>query len=129
MTEAGQARSLNERDHPRNLPNADSKAVTPISPAAQKFHLFILCSALDRSVIVSSSSVAALALGKRHIADANQKTAEPQAVIMTAVSLKDLIITPSGSHDGSELFRSHQMRPPAGSNPGHNPTYTDTSSM
>jgi hypothetical protein len=52
-----QTRSLNERDPPRNLPNADSKAVTPISPAAQKFHLFILCSTLDNSVTVSSSSV------------------------------------------------------------------------
>src|SRR5262249_1672486 len=57
------------RDHPRNRANADSKAVTPISPAAQKFHLFILCRALDNSVTVSDSSAPGLMLGKRHIAD------------------------------------------------------------
>src|SRR5215831_106563 len=66
MTEAGQARSLNERDYPRNLANADSKAVTPISPAAQKFHLFIFCSALDSSVTVSNSSAPGLMPGRRH---------------------------------------------------------------
>ena len=36
--------------HPRNLANAESKAVTPINPAAQKFHLLILCKAPDNSV-------------------------------------------------------------------------------
>jgi hypothetical protein len=88
-----------ERDHPRNLPNADSKAVTPISPAAQKFHLFILCSALDNSVTVSNSSLPGLMLGKRHIADVNQNIAEPHAAIITPVSMNDLIITPNGSDD------------------------------
>src|SRR5262245_42010560 len=73
------------RDHPRNLANADSKAVTPISPAAQKFHLFILCSALDNSVTVSDSSAPGLMLGKRHTADANQNIAEPHAAIITAI--------------------------------------------
>src|SRR5262245_17222260 len=97
MTEAGQARSLNERDYPRNLANADSKAVTPISPAAQKFHLFILCSALDNSVTVSNSFAPGLMLGKRHIADVNQNIAEPHAAIITAIWMNDLIITPNGS--------------------------------
>ena len=69
----------------------------PISPAAQKFHLFILCSALDSSFIVSSSFVLGLALGKRHIADVNQNIAEPHAAIIAPVSMKDLMITPSGS--------------------------------
>jgi hypothetical protein len=39
-------RSLNEAVHPRNLAHTDSKAVTPISPAAQKFHLLIRCNLL-----------------------------------------------------------------------------------
>jgi|SRR5271169_775957 len=80
--------------HPRNLPHADSKAVTPISPAAQKFHLFILCNALDNSVTLSNSSMPDLMLGNRHIADVNQNIAEPHAVIIAPVSMKDLIITP-----------------------------------
>ena len=81
----GQASSFNERDYPRNRANADSKAVTPISPAAQKFRLFILCSDLDSSVTVSNSSAPGLTLGKRHIADANQNIAEPHAAIITAI--------------------------------------------
>src|SRR5262245_21132431 len=85
-----------ERDHPRSLPNAASKAVTPISPAAQKFHLFILCSALDNSVTVSNSSLPGLMLGKRHIADVNQNIAEPHAAIITPVSINDLMNTPNG---------------------------------
>src|SRR5262249_10118673 len=75
--------TLRRQDHPRNLANADSKAVTPISPAAQKFHLFILCSALDNSVTVSNSFAPGLMLGKRHIADVNQNIAEPHAAIIT----------------------------------------------
>jgi hypothetical protein len=68
--------------------------VTPISPAAQKFHLLILCIALDNSVTVADSSMPALMLGKRHIADMNQNTAEPHAVTITAVSMYDLITAP-----------------------------------
>src|SRR5262249_50759531 len=56
-----------------------------ISPAAQKFHLFILCSTLDNSVTVSDSSAPGLMLGKRHMADANQNIAEPHAAIITAI--------------------------------------------
>jgi hypothetical protein len=63
----------------------------PISPAAQKFHLLILRSALDNSVAVASSSMPALMLGKRHIADMNQNTAEPHAVAIIAISMYDLI--------------------------------------
>jgi len=81
----GQTSSFNERGHPRNRAKADSKAVTPISPAAQKSHLFILCSALDSSVTVSNSFVPGLMPGKRHIADANQNIAEPHAAIITAI--------------------------------------------
>jgi hypothetical protein len=64
----------------------------PISPAAQKFDLFILCSALDSSVIASASSVLGLMLGKRQIADLNQNIAEPHAAIIAPVSINDLII-------------------------------------
>jgi hypothetical protein len=49
--------SRNERCHPRNLAHADSKAVTPINPAAQKFRVFILCSALDNSAVALSNSI------------------------------------------------------------------------
>jgi hypothetical protein len=81
-----------ERCHPRNLAHADSKAVTPISPAAQKFRVFILCSALDNSVVaLSNSSMPGLTLGRRHVADMNQNIAEPQAVIIAADSMNDLI--------------------------------------
>ena len=84
-------------NHPRNLTHTDSSAVTPISPAAQKFHLFILCSALDNSVTLSNSFVPELMLGKRHIADVNQNIAEPHAAITAPASMNDLIITPNGS--------------------------------
>jgi len=70
--------------HPRNLSHAPSNAVTPISPAAQKFHLLILCSFLDNSVI-SSNPVPSLVLGKWHIADANQNIADPHAAIIAPV--------------------------------------------
>jgi hypothetical protein len=73
------------RNHPRNLAHTDSSAVTPISPAAQKFHVLIRCSLLVSSVTLSNSSMLGLMLGKRHIADANQNTAEPHAVISAAV--------------------------------------------
>ena len=81
---------------PTNLLNADNKAVTPISPAAQKFHLFILCNALDSSVAAPASSVLGLMLGKRHIADLNQNIAEPHAAIIAPVSMNGLMITPDG---------------------------------
>ena len=81
----------------RYLPNADSRAVTPINPAAQKFHRLSLCRALDNSVAVPDSSMPSLMLGKRHIADMNQNTAEPHAVTIIAVSMNDLIVTPGGS--------------------------------
>ena len=65
----------------------------PISPAAQKFHLLILRNALDNSVAVAGSSMPALMLGKRHIADMNQNTAEPHAVAIIAISMYDFITT------------------------------------
>jgi hypothetical protein len=74
---------------PRYLANAANKAVTPISPDAQKFRLFILCSAFDSSVTFSNSFMPSLMLGNRHIADMNQNTAETQAVIMIPVSMND----------------------------------------
>jgi hypothetical protein len=52
----------------------------PISPAAKKFHLFIRCSTLDNSPW-SIVSAPGFAVGKRHIADKNQKIAEPHAEI------------------------------------------------
>ena len=85
-------RSLAEAGHPRNLAHTDSKAVTPISPAAQKFHLLILCNLLDNSVTLANSSLPGLMLGQCHIADANQHVAEPHPVISTAVSMSDLVI-------------------------------------
>jgi hypothetical protein len=72
-------------NHPRNLAHTDSSAVTPISPAAQKFRVLIRCSLLDSSVTLSNWSMLGLTLGKWHIADANQNTAEPHAVISAAV--------------------------------------------
>src|SRR6187200_96528 len=80
----------------------------PISPAAQKFDLFIFCSALDSSVTASTSSVLGLMLGKRQIADLNQNIAEPHAAIIAPVSMNGLIITPCGKgiycdHAGAEL--------------------------
>ena len=69
-------------------------AVTPISPPAQKFHLFILCRAFDSSVAAPASSGLGLMLGKRHIADLNQNIAEPHAAIIAQVSINGLIITP-----------------------------------
>src|SRR5215469_14084861 len=82
-------------NQPRYLANAASSAVTPISPAAKKFHLFILCSTLDNSPWSISSSPSFM-VGKRHIADMNQNIAEPHAVIMIPASTYDLIITPYG---------------------------------
>jgi hypothetical protein len=38
-----------------------------------------------------------LMLGRRHIADINQNTADPHAVTITAVSMDDLIIAPEAS--------------------------------
>ena len=81
--------------HPRNLADTESKAVTPISPAAQKFHLLILCSLLDNSVTLAASSRPGLVLGKCHIADANQHVAERHPVISAAVSMSDLILAPA----------------------------------
>ena len=80
----------------------------PISPAAQKFDLFIVCSALDSSVTASTSSVLGLMLGKRQIADLNQNIAEPHAAIIAPVSMNGLIITPCSKgiyrdHAGAEL--------------------------
>jgi hypothetical protein len=86
------APSLRARDHPRNLAHTDSKAVTPISPAPQKFHLLIRCNLLDNSVTLSDSSMPGLMRGKCHIADANQHVAEADPVIIAAVSISDLII-------------------------------------
>jgi hypothetical protein len=83
---------LNDVDHPRSLPHTDSKAVTPISPAAQKFHLLILCSLTDSSVTLASSSLPGLMPDRCHIADANQHMAEAHPVISTAVSMSDRII-------------------------------------
>jgi len=81
-------------DHPRNLADTDSKAVTPINPAAQKFHLLIRCNRLDNSVTLSDSSVPGLTRGKCHIADPNQHMAEAHPTITTAVSISDLIVHP-----------------------------------
>jgi hypothetical protein len=81
-----------EAGHPRNLAHTDSKAVTPIDPAAQKFHLLILCNLLDNSVILAASSMPGLMLRKCRIADANQHMAETLPVISAAVSMSDLII-------------------------------------
>jgi hypothetical protein len=64
---------LNDVDHPSNLADTDSKAVTPISPAAQKFPRLILCSLTDNSVTLANSSLPGLMPGRCHIADANQR--------------------------------------------------------
>jgi hypothetical protein len=92
--------------HPRNLAHTDSKAVTPINPAAQKFHRLILCNLLDNSVTLAASSVPGLSRGKCQIADANQHVAEIQPVISAAVSMSDLMIR-AGIHSrgrGTVLF-------------------------
>ena len=78
-------------------PTLTARRLRPSALRPKKFHLFILCSALDNSVTVSSSSVPGLMLGKRHIADVNQNIAEPHAAIIAPVSMNDLIITPNGS--------------------------------
>jgi hypothetical protein len=83
-----------DRAQPRYLAKAASRAVTPINPAAQKFHRFILCSAFDSSVTLSGSSLPCFMWGKRHMADRNQNAAEPHAVIITPVSMNDLIVIP-----------------------------------
>ena len=80
---------FHEPSHPRTLADTDSKAVTPISPAAQKFHRLILCSLTDNSVTLANSSLPGLRLGRCHIADANQHMAEAHPVIRTAVSMSD----------------------------------------
>jgi hypothetical protein len=86
------SRSLDEAGHPRNLAHTDSKAVTPINPAAQKFHLLILCSLFDNSFTLAVSSTTGFVLGKCHIAEANQHMAEALPVISAAVSMSDLMI-------------------------------------
>src|SRR5262245_49718787 len=78
--------------HPRNLAHTDSKAVTPINPAAQKFHLLILCSLFDNSFTLAVSSMPGLMPGKCRTADANQHAAETDPVISAAVSMIDFII-------------------------------------
>jgi hypothetical protein len=83
---------------PRYLANAASSAVTPISPAAKKFNLFILCSTFNNSPW-SISFAPRFLMGKRHIAAMNQNIAEPHAAIMIPVSTYDLIITPHGQAD------------------------------
>ena len=90
-------------DHPRNLADTDSMAVTPISPAAQKFHRLIRCNRLDSSVTLSDSSVP-LMRGKCHIADPNQHIAEAPPTIMIAVSMRDFMIHP-GPFDNGQLIR------------------------
>jgi hypothetical protein len=80
------------RPHPRNLAHTDSKAVTPIHPAAQKFHLLIRCNLLDNSVALAASSMPGFILGKCRIADANQHVAEMHPVISAAVSMSDLML-------------------------------------
>ena len=90
--------------HPRNLAHTESKAVTPIDPAAQKFHRLILCSLSDNSVTLAASSMPGLVLRKCHIADANQHVAEIQPVISAAVSMSDLIIRLSSFRkDGNHI--------------------------
>jgi hypothetical protein len=79
----------------------------PISPAAKKFHLCILCSALNNSIILSNWPVLCSMRGKRHIADVNQNIAEPHAVITAPVSIKDLIVPPGGL----PMNRDHAARP------------------
>ena len=88
--------------HPRNLTHTDSKAVTPISPAAQKFHLLIRCNRSESSITLSESLVPDLTRGKCHIADANQHMAEAHPAIIAAVSISDLTLfrrLSSGDHE------------------------------
>src|SRR3974390_1392021 len=92
-----QSRHLISSRHPRNLTQTDSKAVTPISPAAQKFQVLIRWSRLDSSVALSCSLVPGLMPGKWHNADANQNAAEPQPVISAAVSIYDFMTFPINS--------------------------------
>ena len=84
---------------PRNLANADSKAVTPISPEAQKFRLLMLRKALDNSAALSNSFIPGVTVGRRHIAAENQNSAEPHAMIITTVSMYDRITTPNFTLD------------------------------
>ena len=101
---SGRRVALRARDHPRNLAHTDSKAVTPISPAPQKFHLLIRCNLLDNSVTLSDSSTPGLTRGECHIADANQHVAEAHPVIIAAVSISDLIIHPKSFWKGWLLY-------------------------
>jgi hypothetical protein len=73
-----------------------------MSPAAQKFLLFIFRRALDNSSL-SNSSIPGLIVGRRHIADVNQNTAEPQAVIIIPVSMYDRIIVPNSAMDADYI--------------------------
>jgi hypothetical protein len=93
--DCSQGESTSELNHPINLSHAESRAVTPISPAAQKFHRLILCSFLDNSFIFCKSSVPGLLFGKWHIADANQNIADPHAAAIATLSMNDRIIAPS----------------------------------
>jgi hypothetical protein len=91
--------------HPRNRIPTDSRAVTPMSPAAQKFQVLILCSLALNSVTWSSSSIPGLITGKRHIADANQNAAEPHPAINAAVSRYDFIIASRHPGQGWRVYR------------------------
>jgi hypothetical protein len=73
--------SSGDAGHPRSLATTDSKAVTPISRAAQKFQVLIFCSLLDSSVTLSNSFNPGLMLGKRHIAEVNQRSHTPRSVL------------------------------------------------
>ena len=77
--------------HPKTLSHTDSKAVTPINAAAQKFQVLIRCSLSDNSLTLSRSSWPGFVPGNRHIADANQNAAEAQPAITAAVSIKDFM--------------------------------------
>ena len=111
--------------HQRNLAHTESKAVTPIDPAAQKFHLLILCSLSDNSVTLAASSVPGLVLRKCHIADANQHVAEIHPVISAAVSMSDLIIRSHHSGKMAIMCQSKLSHCLARFRPGLTPTHDD----
>ena len=93
-----------KRGHPINLAHTENKAVTPIKPAAQKFHRLIFCNLLDNSLTLFISSMPDLLLRKCHIADVNQHAADPHPVIIAAVSMSDLIVHPVWSNNSSEAL-------------------------
>ena len=95
-----------KRGHPINLAHTENKAVTPIKPAAQKFHRLIFCNLLDNSVTLLISSMPDLLLRKCHIADVNQHAADPHPVIIAAVSMSDLIV-----HSGWSNYSSETLSP------------------